>query len=46
MVEFEGQRRQGKERRVLARNIVPTDEILARHDRLPDPGGVNVESRH
>lgn len=35
-----------KERRVPARNIVSSDEMLARHERLPDPGGVNAESGH
>lgn len=44
----EGKRSGGeeKERRVPARNIVSSDEMLARHERLPDPGGVNAESGH
>lgn len=28
------------------RNIVSSDETFARHERLPDPSGVNEETRH
>lgn len=38
--------RSKKRRRAAARNIVSADETFARHERLPDPSGVNEETRH